>query len=33
MAKKKLFAPEPWKLGLPTAPEFTITDRCTNSAD
>ena len=26
MAKKKLLAPEPWKPGLPTAPEFKITD-------
>jgi hypothetical protein len=24
MAKKKLFAPEPWKKSLPTAPEFKI---------
>ena len=26
MAKKKLLAPEPWKPGMPTAPEFRITD-------
>jgi hypothetical protein len=26
LAKKKLLAPEPWKPGLPTAPEFRITD-------
>lgn len=26
MAKKKLLSPEPWKHGLPTAPEFRITD-------
>lgn len=26
MAKKKLLAPAPWKQGMPTAPEFRITD-------
>ena len=26
IAKKKLLAPAPWKPGLPTAPEFKITD-------
>ena len=26
IAKKKLLAPEPWKPGLPTAPEFRIGD-------
>ena len=26
MAKKKLLSPEPWKRGLPTAPEFKIKD-------
>ena len=26
MAKKKLLAPEPWKTGMPTAPEFKVTD-------
>lgn len=26
LAKKKLLAPAPWKPGLPTAPEFKITD-------
>ena len=26
MAKKKLLSPEPWKHGMPTAPEFRITD-------
>ncbi len=26
MAKKKLLAPQPWKPGMPTAPEFKITD-------
>lgn len=26
LAKKKLLAPEPWKPGMPTAPEFRITD-------
>jgi hypothetical protein len=26
LAKKKLLAPKPWKRGLPTAPEFRITD-------
>ena len=26
MAKKKLLAPEPWKPGMPTAPEFRIKD-------
>lgn len=27
MAKKKLLAPEPWKPGMPTAPEFKVTDQ------
>jgi hypothetical protein len=27
LAKKKLLAPAPWKQGLPTAPEFRVTDR------
>jgi hypothetical protein len=27
LAKKKLLAPKPWKQGLPTAPEFKVTDR------
>jgi len=27
IAKKKLLAPEPWKKGLPTAPEFKIADQ------
>ena len=26
LAKKKLLAPAPWKPGMPTAPEFKITD-------
>ncbi len=26
LAKKKLLDPKPWKQGLPTAPEFKITD-------
>jgi hypothetical protein len=26
MAKKRLFGPKPWSKGLPTAPEFKITD-------
>jgi hypothetical protein len=26
IAKRKLLAPEPWKPGMPTAPEFRITD-------
>ncbi|MBL8749915.1 MAG: DUF1569 domain-containing protein [Planctomycetes bacterium] len=26
LAKKQLLAPKPWKQGLPTAPEFKITD-------
>lgn len=27
LAKKKLLAPAPWKPGMPTAPEFKVTDR------
>lgn len=27
LAKKQLLAPRPWKPGMPTAPEFKITDR------
>lgn len=26
LAKKKLLSPKPWKPGMPTAPEFKITD-------
>ncbi|MCE9593864.1 MAG: DUF1569 domain-containing protein [Planctomycetes bacterium] len=26
LAKKKLLSPEPWKPGLPTAPEFRVVD-------
>jgi len=26
LAKKKLLAPAPWKPGMPTAPEFKVTD-------
>ena len=26
MAKRKLLSPEPWKHGMPTAPEFRVTD-------
>lgn len=26
LAKKKLLAPAPWKAGMPTAPEFKVTD-------
>ena len=26
MAKRKLLAPEPWKTGMPTAPEFRVAD-------
>ncbi|MEO6596217.1 MAG: DUF1569 domain-containing protein [Planctomycetota bacterium] len=27
MAKKKLLAPAPWKPGMPTAPEFKVTEQ------